>query len=175
MTEKAAYDAIAKDYQESKQLPFRMHIEQHMICNLLGPLEGKSVLDLACGDGIYSRRIKARGAKTVIGGDISAEMIALAETEEKRHPCGVHYAVGDAAAYRAPAACDVVLGAYLLNYAKAWEELVRFCQAISENLHPGGRFVGCNDNPANAPRDDGRYRKYGFYKTTPANRTEGEP
>jgi hypothetical protein len=41
-------------------------------------------------------------------------------------------------------------------------------------LKPGGRFVGINDNPA---QDPGRYalcEPYGFTKSTPSNRIEGD-
>ncbi len=175
MSTKAVYDDIAQDYKESKQLPFRIHIERHMIFDLLGDLSGKSVLDLACGEGIYSRQVMAAGAMSVTGVDISSEMIALAEAEEKRKPQGNLYVVGDAAHYKSPKPFDRVLCSYFLNYAKTWDEIQTYCRAIYDNLKPGGKFVGFNDNPANDPADYGRYRKFGFYKTTPENRKEGAP
>lgn len=175
MSKKAVYDEFAKEYQESKQLPFRIYIERYMIFNLLGDLRGKTVLDLACGEGIYSRQIKALGAEKVTGIDISSEMVNLGRAEEQRHPLGVDYVVGDASNYEHSSRTDSVLGSYLLNYAKTWEEILAFCQTIFNNLKPGGKFVGFNDNPANRPEDFDRYRSYGFYKTTPENRKEGDP
>ena len=47
----AFYDKIAKQYQKSKALPFRQYVEWYSYSNLLGDVTGKSVLDLACGDG----------------------------------------------------------------------------------------------------------------------------
>ncbi|MXY55621.1 MAG: class I SAM-dependent methyltransferase, partial [Gammaproteobacteria bacterium] len=75
----AEYDAIARGYQESKRLPFREHIERHTLFQLLGDVAGKTVLDLACGDGFYTRLLRQAGASQVTGVDISRAMIELAE------------------------------------------------------------------------------------------------
>jgi 2-polyprenyl-3-methyl-5-hydroxy-6-metoxy-1,4-benzoquinol methylase len=42
-----------------------------------------------CGEGFYTRRIKRKGAGTVVGVDISEEMIRLAKQQEQNHPLGV--------------------------------------------------------------------------------------
>ena len=66
------YDRIGSDYQESKQLPFRLHVEEHTTFGLLPDLAGRSVVDLACGEGIYARKIMQRGAaKGGRGGHLS--------------------------------------------------------------------------------------------------------
>ena len=51
---------------------------------MLGSVAGLGVLDLACGEGFYTRQIARDGATRVVGVDISPEMIALAEELEKR-------------------------------------------------------------------------------------------
>jgi len=140
------YDAISREYQDSKLLPFRKHIEEYTLFDLLGDLRGKSVLDLACGEGIYSRRLALRGAQRVVGLDLSAGMIELAQEKERQLPLHIEYQVGDAMHLGAIGAFDVVLGSYLLNYARSKDELLQFCSSIRRNLKPGGRFVGFNDN-----------------------------
>jgi len=50
------------------------------------------VLDLACGQGYFSRALYAKGLK-VIGVDVSAELIAIAES---RSPGGIEYVVSPA-------------------------------------------------------------------------------
>ena len=92
------YDAIAEAYQDSKQLPFRKYIEAHSLFELLGDIRGATVLDLACGDGFYTRKIKQAGALEVTGVDLSAEMIKLAEEEERTRPLGCKYLHRDVAA-----------------------------------------------------------------------------
>ncbi len=65
------YDHIAKQYKESKTLPFRRYIELYTYQQMLGDLDGKNVLDLGCGEGFYTRRVKRWGARDVVGVDIS--------------------------------------------------------------------------------------------------------
>ena len=50
---------------------------------LIGDVAGKSVVDLACGEGFYTRRIRQAGAKRVLGVDLSEGMIELARKQER--------------------------------------------------------------------------------------------
>ena len=170
-----SYDAIAREYQESKQLPFRIHVEAYTLLTLLGDVRGLSVLDLACGEGIYSRRLRQAGASRVVGVDLSAAMIALAQSEEERDPIGCEYLVGDAALLDPPGRFDVVLGSYLLNYACSPEKLRQFASTIFASLKPGGRFIGINDNPGQHPDRYPLCEPYGFTKSSRPNRIEGDP
>src|SRR5690242_20823466 len=72
------YDRIAEEYREAKRQPWRLHVECFTLCELVGTLRGESVLDLACGEGFYSRVLRRRGAGRVVGVDQSARMIELA-------------------------------------------------------------------------------------------------
>ena len=45
------YDPIAEQYKRVKQQPWRTHIEAFSLMELIGPLTGQTVLDVACGDG----------------------------------------------------------------------------------------------------------------------------
>jgi toxoflavin synthase len=56
--------------------------------NLIGDVKGKTVLDLACGEGRFTREIKKRGARHVVGVDNSDAMIGLARTIERKNPVG---------------------------------------------------------------------------------------
>ena len=75
----AEYDSIAREYRESKGLAFREHVERYTLFELLGDVRGKTVLDLACGDGFYTRLLRQAGAAEVTGVDVSEGMIELAE------------------------------------------------------------------------------------------------
>jgi SAM-dependent methyltransferase len=171
----AEYDTFAKEYQESKQLPFRTYAEQPLLFELIGEVRGKSVLDLGCGEGIYARKMKALGATTVVGVDLSSEMVALAKKAEEATPLGIEYHVADASAVGRLGGFDLVVGSYILNYARDRTHLEAFCRTIRSNLKPGGRFVGMNDNPANDPAHYAGFRKYGFTKTSAMPRKEGNP
>ncbi|MXY67847.1 MAG: class I SAM-dependent methyltransferase [Acidobacteriia bacterium] len=158
----AEYDSIASGYSDSKQLPFRVHIERYTLFQTLGDVRGADVLDLACGDGFYTRLLKEAGASSVTGVDLSAEMIRLAEESERRRPLGCSYVRADAASFRPSEPVDLVVAAFLLNYARTREELLRLCRVCRDSLRPGGRFVGLNDNPRVPPDGSASCLKYGF-------------
>ena len=160
------YDGIAERYRDSKWLLFRHFIERYTIITLLGDLHGRTVLDMACGEGVYARQFKRIGAAEVTGVDISPAMIALAEAQERAEPIGCRYVCADAAAFKPPVPVDVVTAIYLLNYARTAEEVARFSRACSRALRPGGLLVGFNDNVRNPPSpDDVSLARHGLERT----------
>jgi len=169
-----SYDNIANEYRDSKQLDFRKYIEEYTLIQLLGAVAGLSVLDLACGEGIYTRKMKKLGVETILGVDLSARMIELAQEAESKEPLGCSYVVQDALFLSLEERFDTVVGMYLLNYAQSEDELQRFCQVVYNHLKPSGRFVGFNDNPHNERRHYGNYRTYGFVKESTEERLEGD-
>jgi SAM-dependent methyltransferase len=169
------YNAIAADYKRAKQQPWRYYIERYTLLRLLGDLQGLAVLDLACGEGYYTRELRHRGAKRVVGLDLSEGMIQLARDEEARRPLGIEYRVQDARAVDGAERFDVVMAAYLLNYAATQEELQDMCAAVGRALKPGGRFVAVNNNPDETLEHFGTSRKYGFVKEGPDRLTAGAP
>lgn len=160
----AEYDSIGREYQESKRLPFRLHIEEHSMFELLPDLAGRSVVDLACGEGIYSRKLLRRGAARVVGVDISPEMVSLARQAEEAEPLGAEYLVADVATVDIDEHFDVALCSFLFNYARSRDELRSLVKSVAGLLRPGGCVVGCNDYPDNPPTHFDRYRPYGFVK-----------
>jgi ubiquinone/menaquinone biosynthesis C-methylase UbiE len=51
---------------------------------LIGDPSSKSVLDIACGEGFYTRMIRQRGAAKIAGVDLSEGMIELAESRKRQ-------------------------------------------------------------------------------------------
>jgi toxoflavin synthase len=169
------YDEIAHEYQDSKLLPFRDYVESYSLFRLIGKLDGRTVLDLACGEGHYTRRLKQAGASRVVGVDISPEMIKLAEESEKANPLGCQYLVGNAATVSLGERFDVLVGVYLLNYASSKAMLVDLCRTIHDHLKPSGAFVGINASMTLDPAKYANCQKYGLMLLTPNNRVEGDP
>lgn len=169
------YDAIAGVYKDSKQLSFRKYIEEYTLFETLGDISGVKALDLACGEGFYTRKLKRAGAGEVLGVDVSAEMIRLAEAEERARPTGCRYLNRDAMALVLDEPVDLVVAMYLLNYARDADELLRFVRAAHGALKPGGRFVGFNDNVLNAPGGTVSYARYGFEKAYTGAPSEEKP
>jgi len=171
----ATYDAIAKEYQESKLQPWRLHIEHFTLVELLGDLKGKTVLDLACGEGHYSRKVMRAGAADVLGVDISPRMIELAQAEEAKEQLGVRYLVEDVARLELAETFDVVLASYLFNYARSRNEMLAMALPAYGALKPGGRLVAVNNNPDQPVETYADSRKYGFIKGVQGELREGTP
>jgi SAM-dependent methyltransferase len=169
-------DSYAENYQESKTLLWRSRIEDPSFLGLIGNVAGKTVLDFACGEGHFTRMLRAAGAGEVVGVDLSERMIELARQQEEASPIGITYQVDDA---RKPAPAphfDVVAAAWLLVYARNRDELAEMCRGVASRLKPGGRFITVITNPdvvEFGSKPD--YRKYHFAVEAPAEPTEGAP
>jgi toxoflavin synthase len=169
------YDPIAEQYQRSKQQPWRTFVECFTLMNLVGDARGLSVLDVACGEGFYSRMIRQRGAARVTGVDLSDGMVDLAKTQEAKHQLGIEYLVADARDLPNAGEFDVAVAAYLLNYARTPDELQAMCHGIARSLKSGGRFVTVNCNPAMLFPTAPSYRKYGFETSVVGSWQQGAP
>lgn len=169
------YDPIAEQYKRSKQTPWRTYIESFTLLECIGDVSGLSVLDVACGEGFYSRILRHRGATKVTGVDLSEGMVALARTQETDQPQGIEYVVGDARELQFDGEFDLVVAAYLLNYAATRDELSAMCNGIARCLKPGGRFVTVNSNPALDFTSAPSYRAYGFETGVLGEWREGAP
>jgi SAM-dependent methyltransferase len=166
----APYDAIAEQYQRSRRAPIRRYIEGYTFFDLVGPVAGLAVLDLACGEGCYTRELAQRGARRVVGVDISPAMIALARQQPI---AGIEYVVSDVQSLPDLGQFDLVVAAHLLHYARDADALDRMCERIAAHLAPGSRFVALNENPEQPPARYAGYAQYGFSKSVPAPRREG--
>ncbi|HEV3344931.1 MAG TPA: class I SAM-dependent methyltransferase [Pirellulales bacterium] len=169
------YDPIAEQYKRSKEQPWRTFIECFTLQELIGDLRGLAVLDVACGEGFYTRLLRQRGAARVLGVDLSPGMIELARRQESEQRLGIEYVVGDARALPTTGEFDLVVAAYLLNYARSRDELRSMCGGIARSLKPGGRFVTVNCNPALAFPTAPCYRRYGFETGVQGAWQEGAP
>ncbi|KAK9667562.1 hypothetical protein K7432_017691, partial [Basidiobolus ranarum] len=158
----AAYDAIACEYTKSKELPFRHLVEKATLLKLIGnSMTSGWVLDLACGDGYYSRVFRDEmKASFVYGVDISKSMLDMARSKEAQdslHKGLIQYKISDVANMSTTEPVDqlpkfdVVAATYLLCYAHTRDELLKFCQVIAANLKEGGKLVALNDNPGDDP------------------------
>ena len=169
------YDPIAEQYRRAKQQPWRAHVEAYTLMQLVGDPAGQSVIDIACGEGYYSRMLRHRGAARVLGVDLSEQMIALARNAEAEQRLGIDYRVGDGLDLGIGADFDLAFAAYLLNYAHDRAELEAMCRSVARCLKPGGRFVTVNSSPECDFSTAPSYRKYGFETAVAGAFGEGAP
>lgn len=167
------YDAIAEQYRRTTTSPLRTYVEACTFLNLVGDVRGKRVLDLACGEGFYSRRLKTIGAASVTGVDISAEMIRLARQQERDDPQGIEFVCADVRELGDLGQFDVIVAAYLLHYAPDVDDLACMCSNVRRHLSTAGRFVTLNENPDQSADCYTGYEQYGFNKTVDNPRMDG--
>jgi SAM-dependent methyltransferase len=146
--QEAQYDHIGSKYDEYARTATLKRAERYTFFRMVGALDGKSVLDLACGFGFYTRLLKQHGAAQVIGIDISPEMIRLANQQEQAEPLSITYRVGDAVTLPQMGPFDLVTAVYLLDYATSKELLRGMFQSAYANLVAGGCFVAYTMDPA---------------------------
>jgi ubiquinone/menaquinone biosynthesis C-methylase UbiE len=99
-------------------------------------------------------------------------MISLARTAERAERLGVEYVLCDVEELDHGERFDLVVAAFLLNYASSGAHLLRMCQVVARHLKPGGRFVTVNGNPALGSKQVD-YRKYGFERLVPSDLHNG--
>lgn len=173
MANASQYDAIAEQYRRSKSSPLRSYVEVYTFLQLVGDVRGKRVLDLACGEGFFSRRLKTLGAASVVGVDISAEMIRLADQHERDDSHGIEFVCADVRDLGDLGQFDIVVAAYLLHYAPNVDDLAIMCRNIRRHLPDAGRFVTLNENPQQPAERYPGYEQYGFNKTVDTPRVDG--
>lgn len=146
---KTGWNALAewRDFRmgEAGDLWHRALIDPALL-GLLGTVRGRSVLEIACGNGYLTRRLKRRGATRAVGVDASAASIRIARRRETAHPSGAEFVRGDAARLsRFPAGSfDRIVANMALMDIRDAEATIR---EIGRLLAPGGRFVFSINHP----------------------------
>jgi len=111
--------------------------------SLLPDLAGRRIVDLGCGLGWFSRWSSEHGATSVIGVDVSSNMLdrARAETDAE----SVEYRRGDLDALDLePRSADVVFSSLTLHYV---HDLARLLSTVAGSLTPGGSLVFSVEHP----------------------------
>ena len=160
------------------QLPRQMHgldgaPEWPAIRNMLPDVTGRRVADLGCGFGWASRWFRENGAASILGFDLSENMLRRARTDT--HDPAIEYRLADLEELVLPErGFDLVYSSLTFHYVRNFGRLIRMIHAA---LAPAGDLVFTIEHPiymaAANPRwildEDGR-------KTWPVNgyAAEGE-
>ena len=112
------YNNIGKKYMNIENNILRQYMVIPTALHLLKNIKNKSVLDVGCGYGYFSRVMKKKGASNIMGVDISGKMIDLAKYEEKVNSVGLKYDVHDVLYLPRLGEFDIALAVYLFHYSK---------------------------------------------------------
>jgi SAM-dependent methyltransferase len=137
------YDAVAHDWARDEPKLHDDLIGRPAVIELARQLgTGKRILDLGCADG-YVCRLVSPFAKSVIGVDVSKNMLKEAQRRTKKMP-NISFVrtrmehVGDVLR---PGAIDLCLALYSVCSLKTHEELETLFQHIYRTLAPGGHVI----------------------------------
>lgn len=168
---KQKYNKVQGDgrYEEgmARMALYHHHCQDPVIFRTLGDIRGKSLLDLACGDGFYTRRFRTEcAANPVMGIDLSPKQIKQAKAIEQREQLGIEYQVGNVMALNLEGYFDIVTAIHLLHYLENETEIESVLRGIYKTLCDGGHFVTMIANPEfdlkkHDPSDS--KTKFGYY------------
>tara|TARA_R110002073_G_scaffold331898_1_gene517153 strand:+ start:300 stop:1055 length:756 start_codon:yes stop_codon:yes gene_type:complete len=149
VTTKQLYDAASDDWQRSEPILLSDFTARPFLLKWSEPVRGLDVLDLGCGEGYFSRGLKSRGAASILGIDVSEEMVRGAEQREAREQLGIEYRAGDATDLDeiAPESFDLCVAVFLFNYLNL-EQTRHTMREVHRRLKPGGRFIFAVPHPS---------------------------
>lgn len=137
------YDVFADEFLEhARSGLYNAHYDRPACLSLLGDVAGTTVLDAACGPGLYAEELTSRGA-AVIGFDQSPRMAELAR---QRVPAG-QFRVHDLANpldWLADQSVDAVLFALALEYV---DDRIAALRELRRVLRPEGTLVLSRQHP----------------------------
>ncbi|MDB5238608.1 MAG: hypothetical protein JWM46_878 [Candidatus Kaiserbacteria bacterium] len=121
---------------------YQMQVILPNLVRVLGLKKEERVLDLACGQGFFTREFAKTGA-AVQGTDIAPELIK----EAKKHGGDIRYDIASAEdlSFARDASFDTVVCVLALQNM---ENLGKVCKEVERVLVPGGRFVLVLNHPA---------------------------
>ncbi len=116
----AAYEEMAEKYSELiEHKPHNAYYDRPNTLDLLPGVEGKSILDAACGPGKYAEILLAGGAE-LTGFDISQKMIELAQHRNKNKGSFFVHDLSMPFNMLMDDSFDIVLCALALHYVEDW-------------------------------------------------------
>lgn len=131
------YDEFADEFLEhARDSLYNAHYDRPTCLRLLGEVAGRSVLDAACGPGLYAEELVARGAR-VRGLDQSPRMVELARQRVPEGEFRVHD-LADPLDWLPDDSVDLVLFALALEYV---DDRVTMLRELRRVLRPDGALV----------------------------------
>jgi len=139
-----AYEKLAESYNALiDHKPHNAYYDRPNTLSLLSNVNGKNILDAACGPGKYAEILLAQGA-SVTGFDISPRMIALAKERNNNKGMFFVHDLAQPLTMVANETFDFVLCALALHYVEDWNNTIREFHRV---LKAGGELVISIEHP----------------------------
>ena len=120
--------------EEQDQFLKQQHLARYQFA--ADHVQGKVVLDVACGTGYGSALLKDRGAKRVVAVDVSPEAIEFATRHYRT--AGLEFMVGDAHELAKCPTADLAVSFETIEHLSEPE---RFLASVRSRLERGGTFI----------------------------------
>lgn len=124
----------------------REFILKEHILKILGPLEGRSVLEFGCGSGYWMRIFKSRGA-ICTGVDISADQIELAQSLDDSD---ITYIRENIIKLNLHKKFDVVFIDHVISETKSPKEIIKILKKAKEHVKKNGMVILSEAHPSAA-------------------------
>jgi ubiquinone/menaquinone biosynthesis C-methylase UbiE len=136
-----AAEEFASRFERHEEF-FHKYMINPTILDLLGDVKGKTILDVACGEGHLSRRLAELAERNIriTGVDASEKLIEIAKRRNNSFSDCIAFQVGDASRMdQVPSnTFDIAICNMALMFIKQYEQAVR---EVARALKPGGIFV----------------------------------
>ncbi|MET3292247.1 UNVERIFIED_CONTAM: SAM-dependent methyltransferase [Brevibacillus sp. OAP136] len=124
--------------------------EWHVLQSLLPDLRDKRVLDLGCGYGWHCRYAREHHARSVVGVDLSENMLQKAR-ELTDDPAITYMRMPIEDIVFLPEQFDVVISSLAFHYVVSFADI---CQKVHRYLTPGGDFIFSVEHPIFTSRQE---------------------
>lgn len=141
------------EHLEESEDSYQKNVIMPNLLRVVDPKKGMTILDVACGQGYFSRAFANNGAK-VIASDISSELIELAKQKENEagsrekgeaNPVEYHVAHSHKLSFASDSSADAAVIVLALQNIEHLSETI---SEISRALKSNGRFVFVLNHPA---------------------------
>lgn len=139
-----AYETMADRYNELiDHKPHNAYYDRPNTLSLLPEVNGKNILDAACGPGKYAEILLDRGAR-ITGFDISPKMVDLAKQRNEEKGTFFVHDMAQPISMLEDGSFDIVLCALALHYVQDWGPTIREFHRV---LQPAGQLIISIEHP----------------------------
>jgi ubiquinone/menaquinone biosynthesis C-methylase UbiE len=143
----AAYDKSAKLFFERRydysRFDFNRDIEVPAMLKTLGNVRNKTILDLGCGFGDHAMHLSKKGAKKIIGLDISSELIKIAKEQNIKNAEFYIHDINNKLKFKNNS-FDIIFSSLVIEYVKNLDQLF---SEVNRSLKKGGIFAFSRFHP----------------------------